>query len=43
LAVDPAVDALVIVTSDHHLLDIGPAWNGRLIMTPRDFVRHVLR
>jgi len=42
LAKDPAVDALIIVTSDHHLLDIGPTWNGRLVIGPRDFVRHVL-
>lgn len=42
LAKDPAVDALIIVTSDHHLLDLGPNWNGRLIIRPRDFVRHIL-
>jgi predicted nucleic acid-binding protein len=42
LARDPAVDALIIVTSDHHLLDLGPNWHGRLIMRPRDFVRHAL-
>jgi predicted nucleic acid-binding protein len=42
LAKDPAVDALIIVTSDHHLLDLGPDWNGRLVMRPRDFVRRVV-
>jgi predicted nucleic acid-binding protein len=42
LAKDPTVDALIIVTSDHHLLDLGPSWNGRLIIRPRDFVRHVV-
>ncbi|MCL2465323.1 MAG: PIN domain-containing protein [Micrococcales bacterium] len=42
LATDAAVDALVIVTSDHDLLDLGPGWNGRLVMTPRDFVHRVL-
>lgn len=42
LVKDPAVDALIIVTSDHHLLDLGPSWNGRLIMRPGDFVRRVV-
>lgn len=42
LAKDPAVDALIIVTSDHDLLDLGPNWHGRLIMRPRDFVRRTL-
>ncbi len=42
LVKDPAVDALILVTSDHHLLDIGPNWNGRLVMRPRDFVRRVV-
>ncbi len=42
LAKDPAVDALIVVTSDHHLLDLGPNWNGRLMMRPRDFVRRVV-
>lgn len=42
LATDPAVDALVIVTSDHDLLEVGPNWHGRLIMRPRDFVRRAL-
>jgi hypothetical protein len=35
LAKDPSVDADVIVSSDHHLIDLGPAWNGRLMMRPR--------
>jgi predicted nucleic acid-binding protein len=43
LARDPAVDARVMVTSDTDLLDLGPVWNGRLIMHPRDFVRHLVR
>lgn len=42
LAKDPAVDALIIVTSDHDLLDLGPNWNGRLVIRPRDFVRRVV-
>ena len=43
LAKDPAVDADVIVSSDHHLTDLGPAWNGRLIIKPRQFVSHMMR
>jgi predicted nucleic acid-binding protein len=43
LAKDPAVDADVIVSSDHHLTDLGPAWNGRLIIKPRQFVSHMTR
>lgn len=43
LAKDPAVDADVIVSSDHHLIDLGPAWNGRLMMRPRQFTSHLLR
>ena len=42
LATDSAVDALIVVTSDHHLLEFGPSWNGRLIMRPRDFVRRIV-
>jgi predicted nucleic acid-binding protein len=42
LAKDPAVDALIVVTSDHHLLDLGPNWNGQLVMRPCDFVRRIL-
>jgi predicted nucleic acid-binding protein len=42
LATDPAVDARVIVTDDHDLLDLGPGWRGRLVMRPADFVRHAL-
>lgn len=42
LAKDPAVDALIIVTGDHHLLDLGPNWQGRLITGPREFVRQIV-
>lgn len=42
LAKDAAVDAMIIVSSDKDLLDLGPAWNGRLIMRPHDFVRRVV-
>ena len=42
LAKDPGVDALVIVTGDRDLLDLGPNWNGRLIQRPGDFVRRVV-
>lgn len=42
LAKDPAVDALVIVTSDHDLLDLGPNWDGRLVTRPGPFVRRVV-
>ena len=42
LAKDQAVDALVIVTSDHDLLNLGPVWHGRLITRPREFVRYVV-
>lgn len=42
LAKDPSVDALIVVTSDHDLLDLGPNWHGRLVMHPRDFVRRVV-
>lgn len=42
LARDPAVDALLVVTGDHDLLDLGPSWHGRLIMRPHEFVRHVV-
>jgi hypothetical protein len=41
-AKDPAVAALIVVTSDHDLLDLGSNWNGRLIMRSRDFVRRVV-
>ncbi len=43
LARDPSVNADVIVSSDRHLLDIGPNWHGRLILHPRDFARHAAR
>ena len=42
LAMDSAVDARIIVTSDHDLLTHGPAWHGRLIMRPREFVRNAI-
>lgn len=42
LAKDPAVDALIIVTSDHDLPGPGPNWNGRLVIRPRDFVRRLV-
>lgn len=42
LAKDAAVDALLTVTSDHDLIDLGPQWHGRLIMRPGEFVRRVL-
>lgn len=43
LARDPAVDARVVVSSDHHLTDIGPIWHGRIITGPRMFVSRALR
>ena len=43
LALDPAVNASVLVTSDHHLLDIGPAWHGIWIARPHEFVKELLR
>lgn len=43
LAKDPAVDADVIVSSDHHLIDLGPAWNGRLMVRPRPLTSHMVR
>ncbi|MDJ0005468.1 PIN domain-containing protein [Rhodococcus fascians] len=42
LAKDPAVDALIIVTSDSDLLDLGPTWHGRLIMRPGQFVKNAV-
>ncbi len=42
LARDPGVDARVIVSSDSDLTDLGPLWHGRLILRPREFVRHVM-
>ena len=42
LVKDPAVNALVLVTSDHDLLDLGPSWHGRLILRPFDFVRYAI-
>lgn len=43
LAADPYVDADVVVSSDHDLLSMGPAWNGRLIMQPRQFAQRMAR
>ena len=37
-----AVDALVVVTSDSDLLEMN-AWNGRLVLNPKDFVSRVVR
>jgi putative PIN family toxin of toxin-antitoxin system len=36
-----AVDALVVVSNDSDLLDMNP-WNGRLILTPKEFVTRVV-
>ena len=36
-----AVDALVIVTNDGDLLEMNP-WNGRLVLTPKEFVTRVV-
>lgn len=38
----PVVDTLIVVTSDRDLLDLGPNWNGRLIMRTQHFVRRVV-
>ena len=43
LAKDASVDALVIVTRDDDLLQLGPGWRGRLILTPAEFVARSLR
>jgi putative PIN family toxin of toxin-antitoxin system len=37
-----AVDALVVVTNDADLLEMNPS-NGRLFLTPKDFVTRVVR
>lgn len=42
LAKDEVVDADVIVSRDSDLLRIGPVWNGRLILPPREFVQHAM-
>lgn len=42
LAKDPAVDAMIIISFDKGLLDLGPAWTGRLIMRPFDFVQRAV-
>lgn len=42
LARDSNVDADLIVSRDADLLRIGPVWNGRLIVHPRDFVHHAM-
>lgn len=36
------VDARIIVSGDSDLLNLGPVWQGRLILHPRDFVQHAL-
>lgn len=36
-----AVDALVLVTNDADLLEMNP-WNGRLVLTPKEFVTRVV-
>ncbi|GAA1325047.1 putative toxin-antitoxin system toxin component, PIN family [Leucobacter albus] len=42
LARDAAVNADVIVSRDADLLRLGPAWHGRLILPPRDFVHQAM-
>lgn len=42
LARDTAVGAAIIVSRDSGLLKLGPAWNGRLILSPREFVRRAM-
>ena len=37
-----AVDALVIVTNDSDLIEMSP-WQGRLVLTPKDFVSRAVR
>lgn len=36
-----AAEALIVVSSDHDLTSLNP-WNGRLILTPKRFVAHVV-
>lgn len=43
LALDPSVQAEIIVSSDHHLLDVGPNWRGTWICRPREFVHTLIR
>lgn len=42
LAKDETTDADIIVSRDADLLRIGPVWNGRLILPPREFVHHAM-
>ena len=42
LARDSAVNAAIIVSRDSDLLKLSPAWNGRLILSPREFVRRAM-
>ncbi|MFC7580135.1 PIN domain-containing protein [Schaalia naturae] len=42
LALDPSVQAAIVVSSDHHLLDIGPNWRGTWICRPREFVHALI-
>lgn len=42
LARAEVVDARVIVSSDRHLLQLGPVWQRRLVLHPRDFVQHAV-
>lgn len=42
LARDGLVDADLIVSRDSDLLRLGPVWNGRLILPPREFVQHAM-
>jgi len=42
LARDETVDADLIVSRDSDLLRLGPVWNGRLILPPREFVHHAM-
>jgi len=42
LAKDKTADADIIVSRDSDLLRIGPVWNGRLILPPREFVQHAM-
>lgn len=42
LAKDETADADIIVSRDSDLLRIGPVWNGRLVLPPREFVQHAM-
>jgi predicted nucleic acid-binding protein len=41
-ATDPGCDAQIVVSRDRDLLEVGPVWNGRLIMTPAKFVERTV-